>query len=218
MIRVSGAIAIRRWLCSMSCSIVVPERGQPRMMIGRSLKRVLAAVGLDQDLGDLGTRELLRWELARRKQLAHLGAREEDVIVASVRAGLRRRHLAADLAPERVLEEHRLDVELVRLELVEDELGVVGAVVAADSRVVSADDEVRAAVVLAADRMPDRLAGARVAHRGRERGDDHPLGGVVAVDERVVGPHAYVGRNEIGRASCRERVSLWGVAVAIEKK
>jgi hypothetical protein len=32
-----------------------------------------------------------------------------------------------------VLEEHRLDVELVRLELVEDQLRVVGAVVVADA-------------------------------------------------------------------------------------
>jgi hypothetical protein len=40
-----------------------------------------------------------------------------------------------------VLEEHRLDVELVGLELVEDELCVVGAVVVAYAGVVSADDE-----------------------------------------------------------------------------
>jgi hypothetical protein len=41
-----------------------------------------------------------------------------------------------------VLEEHRLDVELVRLELVEDQLRVVGAVVVADAGVDAADDEV----------------------------------------------------------------------------
>jgi hypothetical protein len=37
--RVSGAIAILGWLCSISCSIVVPERGHPRTMIGLSLFR-----------------------------------------------------------------------------------------------------------------------------------------------------------------------------------
>ena len=99
-----------------------------------------------------------------------------------VRARLRARHRAARLAPERVLEEHRLDVELVRLELVEDQLRVVGAVVAADAGVVAADDEVRAAVVLAADRVPDRLARAGVAHRRREGGDEHAVGRVVVVD------------------------------------
>ena len=41
----------------------------------------------------------------------------------------------------------------------EDLLRVVGAVVAADTGVVAADDEVGAAVVLAADRVPDRLRG-----------------------------------------------------------
>ena len=65
------------------------------------------------------------------EHLSHLRAREEDVVVSAVRAGLRRGHRTARLAPERVLEEHRLDVELVRLELVEDQLRVVGAVVVA---------------------------------------------------------------------------------------
>src|SRR5918996_3857089 len=147
---------------------------------------LLLPVGGDQDLGDLGPGELRRRELAGREQLAHLRPGEEDVVIAPVRAGLGRRHLAAGPAPEGVLEEHRLDVELVRLELVEDELGVVGAVVVADAGVVSADDEVRAAVVLAADRVPDRLPRAGVAHRGREGGDDDPVAGVVVVDEDAV--------------------------------
>src|SRR5581483_5001287 len=126
---------------------------------------VSLAICLDQHLRHLGTGELRRRQLAVRQHLAHLRAREEDVVVAAVRARLRRRHLPAYLAPEGVLEEHRLDVELVRLELVEDQLRVVRAVVAADARMVAADDEVRATVVLAADRMPDRLARAGVAHR-----------------------------------------------------
>jgi hypothetical protein len=63
--------------------------------------------------------------------------------------------------------------------------------------VVAADDEVRAAVVLAADRVPDRLARARVAHGGRERGDDDPLRRVVALDEHVVGLHARGGRDVV---------------------
>src|SRR5215217_3697106 len=114
-------------------------------------------VRLDQDLRDLRPRELLRRQLALGEELAHLRPREEDAVVGAVRARLRRRHLAARPAPERVLEEHRLDPELVRLELVEDELRVVRAVVRPDARVVAPDDEVRAAPVLAADRVPDRL-------------------------------------------------------------
>src|SRR2546423_11151164 len=78
----------------------------------------LRAVCLDQHRSDFWSRELDRRQLSVREQLPHLGSREEDVVVAAVRACFRRRHLGADLAPESVLEEHRLDVELVRLELV----------------------------------------------------------------------------------------------------
>jgi hypothetical protein len=45
-----------------------------------------------------------------------------------------------------VVEEDRLDAEFPVLELGEDPLGVVGAVVVADAGVVAADDEVGAAV------------------------------------------------------------------------
>src|SRR5438552_1681517 len=103
---------------------------------------------------------------SRSRRRAVTWGRSRGTSTASgVRARLRRRHRTARLAPERVLEEHRLDVELVRLELVEDQLRVVGAVVVADAGMVAADDEVRAAVVLAAERVPDRLARAGIAHR-----------------------------------------------------
>ena len=128
------------------------------------------------------------------------------MVVASVRAGLRRRHRAADAAEEGVLEEHRLDPELVRLELVEDQLRVVGAVVVADPRVVAADDEVRAAVVLAADRVPDRLARAGVAHRGREGRDEHAVGGVVVLDQHAVALDARRGRDVVALRVADERV------------
>ena len=96
--------------------------------------RALCPVCVDQHLCDLGTRELDRRQLARGQHLAHLRPAQEDVILRRVRARLRARHRPARLAPERVLEEHRLDVELVRLELVEDQLRVVRAVVVADAR------------------------------------------------------------------------------------
>src|SRR5690349_7343144 len=177
-----------------------------RRVASRTSSTASASVCLDEHLCDLGSRELRRWQLALREQLAHLRAREEDVVVAPVRAGLRRRHLAADLAEERVLEEHRLDVELVRLELVEDQLRVVGAVVVADAGVVAADDEVRAAVVLAADRVPDRLARAGVAHRRREGGDEHAVGGVVAVHEDAVALDPGRGRDVVRLRVADERV------------
>src|SRR5207247_394092 len=88
-----------------------------------------------------------------------------------------------------MLEEHRLDVELVRLELVEDQLRVVAAVVVADAGVVTPDDAVRAAVVLAADRMPDGLARAmdRVARQEADDPFPAPLGERSASLGRVAG-------------------------------
>src|SRR5215207_6571104 len=66
---------------------------------------------------------------------------------------------------------------------------VVGAVVAADSGVISAHDEVRAAVVLAADRVEDRLTRACIPHRRREHSEDRPAFRVVAVEDDLVAHH-----------------------------
>ena len=61
-----------------------------------------------------------------------------------------------------MLEEERLDAELVDVDFVEDPLRVVGPVVVPDAGVVSPDDEVGAAVVPPRDRMEDGLARPRV--------------------------------------------------------
>ena len=128
-----------------------------------------------------GRENSIRRALAAAEHLAHHRAGEEHVRLAVVRARLARRHRAADLAVEGVLEHHRLDAERDRVELVEDRLRVVGAVVAADAGVVAPDDEVRAAVVLAADRVPHRLARAAVAHRGGEGREQRAVGRVVVL-------------------------------------
>jgi hypothetical protein len=60
---------------------------------------------------------------------------------------------------------------------------------------VPADDEMGAAVVLAADGVPDRLAGPGVSHRGREHGHHRTVLRVVAFEERLVAPHPHIGRN-----------------------
>src|SRR5207244_13555378 len=97
---------------------------------------------VDQDLSHLGAGELLRRLLTRSQHLADLRARERDAVLLAVRAGLRRAHPLAPVAPERVLEHERRDAELVRLELLEDLLRVVGAVVRAHAGVVAPDDEI----------------------------------------------------------------------------
>lgn len=60
-------------------------------------------------------------------------------------------------------EHQRLDAELVDVDLVEDLLRLVGAVVVTGTGVVAADDEVGRAVVAADDRVEDGLADRRNA-------------------------------------------------------
>src|SRR6187549_4249318 len=85
-------------------------------------------VSVDQNVRHLVARELLRRPFAVAEHLAHLGAAQEHVGLGAVRAGLARRHPLALVAPEAVLEEERLDAQLLGVHLVEDVLRVVGAV------------------------------------------------------------------------------------------
>src|SRR5215208_4083484 len=102
--------------------------------------------------------------------------------------------------------------DLPFLELIEDMLGVVVAVegpaagVLARSGVVAAYDKVCAAVVLAADRVEDRLAGSTVAHRRGEDGQHRPVLGIVALQDRLVGAHPDVGGDIRGAGLSDERV------------
>ncbi len=86
---------------------------------------------------------------------------------------------------------------------VEDQVRVVRAVVAADAGVVAADDEVRAAVVLAADRMPHRLAGPGVAHRSREGREHGAVGRVVVLEQHLVAAARAPRRGRRRPWSCR---------------
>src|SRR5207237_1113961 len=117
----------------------------------------LRALGGDEDARHFRARELVRRLDALREELAHLRAGERDTVVGAVRAGLARSHALAALAVEAVLEEQRRDAELLRVELIEDQMRVVRPVVIPDAGVVAAHDEVRAAVVLAHNRVEDRL-------------------------------------------------------------
>ena len=71
-------------------------------------------------------------------------------------------------------------------------------VIEAHAGVVAPDDEVGAAVVLAADRVPDGLTQPRVAHGRREGGEHDPVVRVVALHQHAVAVHARVGRDVVG--------------------
>src|SRR5215212_11300217 len=117
-------------------------------------------VSVDQDVGDLVARELVRRPFAVAEHFPDLGPGKEQARVLLVGAGLVRGQALALVAPEGVLEHQRLDPELLDVDRVEDLLGVVGAVVVAGAGVVAADDEMGGAVVAADDRVQDRLARA----------------------------------------------------------
>ena len=129
-----------------------------------------------------------------------------------VRAGLRRAHPLAFVAPEGVLEEQRRDPELVDVDVVEDPLRVVGAVVVTDARVVTADDEVRAAVVAADDRVQHRLTRAGVVHLARVDAEHHVIGVVVVVHQDLVAAHPHVSGDVALLGLADQRVDVQPVA------
>src|ERR671916_2476805 len=178
-------------------------------MLTSLLARLLA---LHKDFYDLGAGELRRRVLALGEHLAHLGAGDEDVVLLGVGAGLGGTHALAGEAEEGVLEEQGGETYLPFLELVEDVLGVVvpveglAAGILARARVVAADDEVGAAVVLATDRVEDRLAGAAVAHRRREDAEESAVLRVVLVEDHLVGAHPDVRGDVLGAGLADQRV------------
>src|SRR5207302_6629670 len=98
--------------------------------------------------------------------LPNRGAAQRFVLVGRVGARPDRGHAGAGTAVEGVLELQDLDAELAWRVLVEDPMGGVSVVVAAHSRVVATDDEMRAAVVASHQGVKDRLLRPRVAHPG----------------------------------------------------
>src|SRR5215213_8265746 len=96
-----------------------------------------------------------------------------------------------------MLEHERRYPKLLGLELLKNVLGVVGAVVAAYSRMVAPHYKVGAAVVFAAEGVEDRLPRSRVAHSRREDRQDGTLLGVVAPEDDLVGAHPDCGRDVV---------------------
>src|SRR5215211_8280115 len=96
-----------------------------------------------------------------------------------------------------MLEHERRYPKLLGLELFKDVLGVVGAVVAAYSRMVASHYKVGAAVVFAAEGVEDGLPRPRVAHSGREDRQDGTLLGVIALEDDLVGAHPDCGRDVV---------------------
>src|SRR5215203_2717213 len=173
---------------------------------------LLGPLSLYEHFDDFGAGELGWWVLALGEHLADLRTAYKHVVLFIVGAGFGGPHTLALQAKEGMFEEEWGQPDLPFLELIEDMLGVVVAVegpaagVLARSGVVAAYDKVCAAVVLAADRVEDRLAGSTVAHRRGEDGQHRPVLGIVAFQDRLVGAHPDVGWDVRGAGLADERV------------
>src|SRR3954452_21865847 len=112
-----------------------------------------------------------------------------------VRACLRCRHPVAFAAVKSDVDLESPGLKCTVPKLIEDVMGIEGTIIAADSRVVAPDDEVRATKILANEGMKQRLARTRVAHLDAvARLNDCPRAEIV-VDHRTDRPGANFGGN-----------------------
>ena len=163
--------------------------------------------GAHQDLGYLGAGELFGRHLAPLSSISRTLVPLRKMRSSGVLgAGFAGRHLLAAGVVEGVFETQRGDGQLRGGVLLEDVLGVVGAVVVAHPGVITAHDEVGAAIILAADGVEDRLTGSGVAHGGGVGAEHHPALRVVALEQYQVAAHAHLGGNVIGLGGTHQRV------------
>ena len=97
------------------------------------------------------------------------------------------------------------------LELIENFLRIIGAVIVAHAGVVAADDEMGDAVILADQRVQNGLARAGVTHGQRHHGQHGAVFVVIVVDEHLVALHASIGRNVIGFGLADQRMNQQAV-------
>ena len=111
------------------------------------------------------------------------------MIFARMRAGFVGCQLSALLAVKSMFELERDNAEGIGFELVEDLLSGVGIVVISDTGVIATDDNVRASVVLATNRVENGLSWSGIPHGGRERSKQNTIFGKVVLDHGVVALH-----------------------------
>jgi hypothetical protein len=151
---------------------------------------------LHKNLRHLGTRELGRQRRAGSEHLADLGAAQEDEVLLLVTLGglAHHDHFAHHVRPGGVIGFEDLDLQLTLDHVgMEDLLGLEGTVVIAHARVVAADDQVRAAHVLAEQRVQHGLAGTAVQHVEAVARDLTSVGREVQLDHLANGGVAHVG-------------------------
>ena len=153
---------------------------------------------LPQDLEDLGTAEMIRHFHIFGKHLAEHSAGEHQAVFLAVAAGAHGGHAVALVAVEGPVDVQRLGFQGILGDGQENLLGVKGAVVFADTGMVTADDEVGAAEVLPEDRMQQGFPGTGIAHIKRITGLNGGVFDKIMLRQGVNGFDPHFGRNVAG--------------------
>src|SRR5438067_599783 len=120
------------------------------------------------------------------------------MVLRIVRAGLARGHATAPVAIERHIDLERLAQKGTVPQLIEDVLSFERTIVAPNPRVVAPDDQMRAAEILADQRMDQRLTRSSVTHFDRIASLDGDVGLEIVVDHRLDGARPDLGGNIAG--------------------
>src|SRR5258708_34326327 len=102
------------------------------------------------------------------------------MVFAAMRARLRRCHSITCAAEKGMLEEQRRDTEFDRVKLREDVVCIISAVVIAHPGMVTSYNKVRTTVILAYQRVKNRLTWTRVTHTRRKYTKHYPLVRIIA--------------------------------------
>src|SRR6266516_176651 len=133
------------------------------------------------------------------------------MVITAVRAGLRGCHRVAGATEEGVVEEHRCDAQLGRVELCKDVVSIIGTIVTPYTCMIAAYNEMRAAIVLAHQGMEDRFAWTSVTHGSRKHTQDDTTSRVVVRQQHFITTHTYIGGNIVALGITHERMQVQAI-------
>ena len=148
----------------------------------------LFEVGVAENRRHFRACEFRREFRAAAQQFADFGAAERQAMLRTMRTSFFGSNAAAFFAVERGVEAKRRDAELIGRIGEEFLLRIEGTVKAANTGVVTADNEVRASVIFAGDGMENGFARAGVAHSGGIDAEDGARGREGSAKQGKVAP------------------------------
>src|SRR5712692_1303095 len=96
-----------------------------------------------------------------------------------------------------MIEEHGRDAKLRGIEVREDMMRIIRAIVITDACMVTPDNEMRTSIVLAHERVENGFTRASIAHSSRQYAKNHAIRRIVVFQQDFVAAHAHVSRDII---------------------